>query len=109
MIKKINVFIKEPGQKPKHVWISNSDENIQKWLGGKPKFYGLSTDVDIVCNEDMVFSNLHFNCTICGVQFFGTIIFAGTGSGDQIESLPEEIDIKFMKQMFPNLWKEGET
>lgn len=108
MAKKINVFIKEPGQKPKHVWISNSEENLKKWLGGNYKFVGLSTDVDIMYNEDMIFSNLHFNCNICDVQFFGTIIFVGTGEEDEVISLPDDFDVKAMKRLFPQLYEEGE-
>lgn len=34
MSRKISVLIKEPGKSPRHVWISNTLENLQKTVGG---------------------------------------------------------------------------
>ena len=49
---KISVLIKGPGKNPRHVWISNTLENLQKTVGGYIESVTLATDMCIICNEE---------------------------------------------------------
>lgn len=100
---KIFVWIKRPGETPKHVWISDTLENLQKNVGGYIETVTLSNDLVIICNEDGRFLKLPHNCEVCGVDFVGTILFAGI-SGEEIVDCP--LDSQQMKTLFPELWEK---
>lgn len=100
MSRKISVLIKEPGKNPRHVWISNTLENLQKTVGGYIETVTLCTDLVIICDEEGRLKDKPYNCRICGVDFVGTIIFAGI-VGDEFSDIPA--DYKTMKTFFPLL------
>lgn len=103
MSKKIDVLIKEPGKRPRHVWISNTLENLQKTVGGYIETVTLATDLVIICDEEGKLKDKPYNCTVCGEDLVGTIIFAGV-SGDEFSDIPT--DYYTMKKLFPQLWEE---
>lgn len=100
---KISVLIKDPGKKPRHVWIQNSLKNLQATVGGYIETVTLATDCVIVCNEEGRLQGLPYNCTICGVDFVGTIILAGV-QGDEFSDFP--LSYKDAKVVFSNLFEE---
>lgn len=104
MAGKIKVITKRPGQPPRSVWMANSLENFQTAVGGHIEAGTLAKDMAIICNEEGVINDLPYNCTICGVQFFGDIVLVGV-KGDEFADLP--LEYKDMKRLFPSLW-EGE-
>lgn len=85
---KIFVWIKEPGMKARHVWISNSLKNLQRTVGGYIEAYPLTNDEVVICNEEGCpdLLNLPYNCTMFGNRFYGTIIFAGVSGEEFVNS-----------------------
>lgn len=103
MKKKIKVIIKDPGKKPRCVWISNTLENLQKVVGGYIEAVTIASDMCIICNEEGRLRNLPYNCDICGVSFVGTIVFVGV-SEDEFCSVP--VDYKTLKAIMPKMWED---
>ena len=77
-MKKINVIVKRPfepvGRLKK---IDNTHEALQRIVGGYIETVTVTPDVVIICNEEGRLMGLPDNCSICGVNFVGTIIAAG--------------------------------
>lgn len=101
-MKKIFVWIKHPGDPPRHVWISDSLEALQKNVDGYIETVTLAEELVVICNEEGRLMNLPYNCEVCGIDFVGTIIFAGI-QGEEFADCP--LDTKRMKAMFPKLWE----
>ena len=100
---KISVLIKDPGKKPRHVYIENSLKNLQNTVGGYIETVTLATDSRVICNEEGRLQGLPHCCTICGVDFVGTVVIAGI-AGSEFADLPG--DYQKWKRMFPSLWEE---
>lgn len=102
-MRRIRVIIKHPGQKPYVTNVSDSLGNLQSYVDGYIETVTLASDLVIICNEEGRLRGLPYNCRVCGVDFVGTILFAGV-NGDEFDDLP--ISFKDFKAMFPDLWKE---
>ena len=102
MADKIFVAVKRPGEPPRHVWMSNSLENFQRYVGGYIEAVTVASDLVIICNEEGRLMGLPYNCTVCGCDFVGDIVFVGV-KGDEFADLP--CDWKAFKMMFGNLWE----
>ena len=98
---KISVLIKDPGKNPRHVHIENSLKNLQNTVGGYIETVTLSDDAVIICNEEGRLRGLPYCCTICGVNFVGTVVIAGV-AGEEFADLPG--DFKNWEKMFRSLW-----
>ncbi len=105
MSKKIKVIIKQPGRVPYVTNISDRLENLQKTVDGYIETVTVADDLVIICNEEGRLKNMPYNCTVCGVDFVGTIIFAGV-DGESFADIP--IDFKKFKVLFGNLWEVGD-
>lgn len=103
MAKKISVFIKEPGKKPRHVNISDSLENLQRTVGGYIETVTLATDLVIICDEEGRLRGKEHCCSVRGVDFVGTVIFCGI-SGDRFDDVP--LSFKDFKNFFPKLFSD---
>ena len=103
MSEKIHAITKRPGGLPRSVWVSNSLKNLQAQVDGYIETVTVFEDMTIICNEEGRLLGLPYNCTVCGVPFYGDIIFAGV-SGDVFADLP--ISYQKFKEVFSNLWKE---
>lgn len=101
-MEKIYVWVKRPGEQPRHVWMSNNLQNFQRYVGGYIETVTLAEDLVIICNEEGRIMKLPYNCEICGIGFCGDIIFAGI-AGEEFSDCPLNADQ--MKKMFPNLWE----
>ena len=104
-MKKINVLIKDPGKKPRHVNISDSLGNLQKTVDGFIQTVTIATDLVIICNEEGLIRDLPYNCTICGAKLCGTIIMCGVDR-DEFADLPCSWDD--IKRLFPALFETQE-
>ena len=91
MADKIYVAVKRPGEPPRHVWMSNSLENFQRYVGGYIEAVTVSSDLVIICNEEGRLLNLPYNCEYCGVDFVGTIVLCGF-RGEYLTDCPWSID-----------------
>lgn len=99
---KIYVWVKRPGETPKHVWISDTLENLQRYVEGYIETVTITSDMVVICNEEGRIYNLPENCSICGCDFCGTIIIAGINE-DEFADCPA--DVNRMKKLFPQLWE----
>ena len=87
MEKKILVIIKDPGQKPRvEPAFENTLENMQKTVGGYIETVTLATDLIFICDEEGRLKDYEHNCSICGVDFVGTVIAVGS-KGENFASL----------------------
>ena len=98
----ISAMVKRPGEPPRHVNISNNLEALQKNVEGYIETFTLADDLVIICNEEGRLMGLPHNCTVCGVDFVGDIVFAGV-KGEEFADLP--CDWKVFKTVFSNLWE----
>ena len=97
---KIKVIIKEPFKDPHVSEIENTLETLQMIVKGYIETVSIG-DIVIICDEEGLFKDNHFNCKILNIQFFGTIIFAGV-NGDEFSDLP--ISEENFKKVFPQLY-----
>lgn len=100
--KKIFVWVKRPGEEPKHVWVSNSLKALQKNVGGYIETATFGNLV-VICNEEGRNMGLPRNCGIAGTDFVGTIILAGV-KGDEFANCPIA-DAKELKRRFPWMFR----
>lgn len=98
---KIYVLTKRPGEPPRRVWISDTLENLQRFVGGYIEIVHIASDLVLICDEEGRLKNKPYNCTLLGAPFVGDIIICGT-RGEELDSLP--CDRKRLKQYFPQLW-----
>lgn len=94
---KIKVIIKRPGEPARVTNISDSLKNIQNTVDGPIKAVTIASDAVVICNEEGRIRNLPYNCSICGIDFVGTIIFAGIQEG-KFTNFP--LDFKDFKKIF---------
>lgn len=74
----ILVIIKEPGKAPVVEPLFDNDlKAFQDAVGGYIETVTFATDLVIVCNEEGRLRGLPHNTTVLGVDFCGTIVFAG--------------------------------
>ena len=98
---KIKVIIKEPFKVPYVSKIDNTLEALQKIVEGYIETVTVNQDMVIICDEEGLLKDNHFNCRVLNIQFFGTIIFAGV-NGDEFSDLP--ISEEEFKKLFPRLY-----
>lgn len=103
-MKKISVITKRPGCPARHVWMSNSLEAFQKDVGGYIEAVSLATDAVILCNEEGRLMDLEPNCSICGLDFVGSIVLAGV-KGEEFADWP--MNWEETKRLLPVLFQES--
>lgn len=100
--KQIRVLVKAPGRKAVWQVIPYDLKTLQGLVGGRIEHTALAKDLVILSDEEMLFKNSRYNCTISGIQFFGTIVLAGV-AGEELVDLPFEVDYG---TLFPQLWRD---
>ena len=105
MSKKISVIVKDPGKVPRHVYISDTHENLKQTVGGEVDEILIASDLVILCNRDQTGAPC---CNVFGRDFAGTIVFCGIGhqtedDADELTDIP--MSFKQFKQLFASLWK----
>lgn len=101
---KISVIIKDPGIAPRRVYISNTLENLQRTVGGYIETVTPMPGLVIICDEEGRLKNKGYCCTLCGVDFVGTVILAGV-KDDEFADVP--MSFAQAKKLFPQLWERG--
>ena len=87
--KKILIYRKAPGEKPRQILVRNELKELQELVGGYIETVTLFADLTIICNEEGRLHGLPYNCEVCGVGFVGTILFVGV-KGDRFTDVPRE-------------------
>lgn len=77
--------------------VSNSLENLQRFVGGYIETVTPFTNLVIICNEEGRLRGLPYNCTILGVDFYGDILIAGV-KGDEFADIPFP-DVKVLRKL----------
>jgi len=77
--------------------VSNSLENLQRFVGGYIETVTPFTNLVIICNEEGRLRGLPYNCTILGYDFYGDILIAGV-KGDEFADIPFP-DVKVLRQL----------
>lgn len=103
MGKKISVFIKEPGRRPRHVNVSPSLENLQRIVGGFIETVTVRPSLVIICDEEGRLKGKDHCCNVRGIDFVGTIVFCGV-NGDEFKDVP--MSFNEFKVLFPSLFRE---
>lgn len=103
MAEKIDALTKRPGSPPRHVWVSNSLEALQKAVGGHIEVVRLATNLVVICDEEGRLKGKEYNCTICGFDFVGDIVIVGT-DGEEFADLPVKWEV--LKVLLPQLWEK---
>lgn len=105
-MKKISALSKRPGEPPRHVWVSNNLEALQKAFEGYIEAITVSRgdgrDLVIICNEEGKLRGMAHNVTICGEDFVGPILIVGV-DGEEFGDLP--LTWREMHQLYPDLWE----
>ena len=73
----MKVIYKEPGVAPVVRDIPNTLEELQKAVGGYIESVTIATDAAIIVNEEGRLLSLPYNCTICGLDFYGPLLIVG--------------------------------
>ena len=102
MSKKVSVIIKRPGVKPYKTNISDSLKNLQNTVGGNIETVTLREDMTFIVNEEGRLLGLPYNCTVCGIDLYGTVIVIGV-KGDEFDDIPMTFDQA--KKFFPQMWE----
>lgn len=100
--KMIRVLVKAPGRKAAWQVIPYDLKTLQNLVGGRIEHTLVPPGVVVISDEEMLFKNSRYNCTISGIQFFGTIVLAGV-AGEKLVDLPFEVDYG---TLFPQLWRD---
>lgn len=99
---KIKVIAKYPGKIPHVTSMSNSLENLQKYVGGYIEAVALPSGIVVICNEEGKIKHLPINGVVDGFVFVGNIIFAGV-QGEEFGDIP--VDYQTFKKMYSDLFQ----
>lgn len=105
MARKISALTKRPGCPPRHVWISDSLEALQKAVGGDIEMIARSEFV-VICDEEGRLKDKPYNCTVFGYDLVGDIVIVGRDSEDTGELADLPYSWEEIKQIFPSLWED---
>lgn len=105
-MKKISALSKRPGEPPRHVWVSNNLEALQKAVEGYIEAITVSRgdgrDLVIICNEEGKIRGMAHNVTIYGEDFVGPILVVGV-DGEDFDDLP--LTWQEMKTLYSEFWE----
>lgn len=83
----ILICIKEPGSPPRiEPLFDNTLEAFQQAVGGYIETVTVADDLVLICNEEGRINGSPYNVTICGCDFFGTVLAVGI-AGDEFASV----------------------
>lgn len=98
----IKVLIKEPGKAPYEKEIANTLGAFQDEVGGNIETFTLAEGFIVICNEEGKILGLPYNCNICGMEFVGTLIFAGS---DKDEFADFTLGVEGLREIMPKLFE----
>ena len=95
----MKVIIKEPEVASYGADIPNTLEDLQKVVGGYIETLSAMPGLVIICNEEGRLQGLKHNCEFAGIDFVGTIIFAGT-DGDEFTDISDDLARLVMRDLW---------
>ena len=103
--KMIRVLVKEPFKVARWQVITYDLKTLQGLVGGRIEHTLLPPGMAVISDEEMICKASRYNCTIDGVQFFGTIVLAWV-DGEELTDLPFDVDYG---TLLPQLWRTGHS
>lgn len=85
----IRIYVKDPGEDPRPVNISNTLEALQNFVRGYVEIVRLSDQLVMIINEDGHQLGMFRNFDFLGSTVYGPAIFAGI-DGEQLASVTPE-------------------
>ena len=74
----MRIFIKEPGKRTREADVANDLHTLQELVGGHIEAVQIFSDLAVICNEEGRLMDLPHCCEVCGIDFCGPVLFAGT-------------------------------
>ena len=102
-MKKIKVIVKYPYRKPIETFVSTDGLVIKKYFIKTFDSFLVASGLSVLTRRCAAALGYPRNANICGVDFYGTIIFAGR-DGDKLTDVP--FDLNKFKILFPDLFLE---
>ena len=99
----MKIIYKEPEGDFRQMVIPNELKPLQDLVGGYIESVTFGSDWLVICNEEGCILGLPYNCEVCGVGFFGPIIFVGYNSEGDFTDFPASVEQ--LKKVMPELWK----
>ena len=87
-MKDINIIAKQAGEKPICKSIPNTLKAMQQLVNGRIETLTIAQNLVVVCNGDGRSLDLPYNCTLFGVNFFGTIFLVGADERGDFADVP---------------------
>lgn len=100
MKKYIRILKKDPDRADLHqLLIPNTLDMLQKLVDGYIEVvrYPYMENVAIICNEEGLINDMHYNCRLDDYHFFGPIIFVGV-DGEDFTDVPAGLKEDLVKR-----------
>ena len=91
-MKNIKIVIKKPNETPFIDSIPDTLEAMQETVGGYIETVSIASNLVIVCNEEGRLMDLPYNCSLFGIDFFGTIFLIGRDEKWDFADIPISIE-----------------
>lgn len=102
MADKIKSYCKRPGQVPETVVVTLSIAGIGEYVELHIGQQDINQDSAVLHTKNGFLRGLPYNCEICGVKFYGNILFVGI-KGKSFADM--SINYAEFKKMCPSLWE----
>ena len=83
----MRVIYKAPGKEPEERDIPNTLAALQEAVGGYIETVTVCSDMVVICDEEGRLKGKEQNCTVCGADFVGPILFVGV-DGENFTDCP---------------------
>lgn len=100
---KIKCYVKRPDSRLYSTLISNSLENLQRFVNGYIEAVPVSENIVMICNEEGKLRGMDPNFKWLGDVIVGPVIFCGV-SGEEFADMPLEFGV--FKELFEKIAKE---
>ena len=83
----MRAWLREPGKRGHTIHVPNELEVFQQLVDGYIECVTVDSEALVICDEEGRLKDKPYNCTICGVDFVGTIVIVGR-DGPEFDDLP---------------------
>ena len=91
-LKKIYAIVKEPLETVGYIReIDNTLKAMKEIVGGNIETLTIDEGLVLICNEDGLFLDLPYNCSVMGMDFVGPVMVVGA-KGDDFGDVPIGLD-----------------
>lgn len=88
----MKVIVKEPGKVPVIKDIPNTLQALQEAVGGYIEVVTIMSDMAVICDEEGRLKGKEPNCSICNIEFVGTVLLVGVDGGEDFVDVPATLE-----------------